>query len=194
MEGHIAEAIVGAPLHYSVRQKNGNHMIKFFRKFKGDGAALPPRPTNKAVALAWLGGSIAIAAVAALTDSLSVMLVLGSFGASCVLIFGYPDVPFSQPRNVIAGHVISSLVGLVFLTVFGPHWWAIALSVGTAIALMMLTRTVHPPAGSNPVIVFLTQPTWGFLLFPTLVGALILVAVALVYNNATRDSKYPKYW
>ncbi len=169
-------------------------MIAFLRKFKGDGAPLPPQPTNKAVALAWLGGVLAIATVAALTDSLSVVLVLGSFGASCVLIFGYPDVPFSQPRNVIAGHVISSLVGLVFLTVFDPHWWAVALSVGTAIAIMMLTRTVHPPAGSNPVIVFLTQPTWGFLLFPTLVGALVLVAVALVYNNATRDAKYPKYW
>ena len=169
-------------------------MIAFLRKFKGDGAPLPPQPTNKAVALAWLGVSLAIAAIAALTDSLSVVLVLGSFGASCVLIFGYPDVPFSQPRNVIVGHVISSLVGLVFLTAFGSHWWAVALAVGTAIALMMLTRTVHPPAGSNPVIVFLTHPAWGFLLFPTLVGALVLVAVALFYNNATRDAKYPKYW
>jgi CBS-domain-containing membrane protein len=169
-------------------------MIAFLRKFKGDGAPLPPQPTNKAVALAWLGVSLAIATIAALTDSLSVVLVLGSFGASCVLIFGYPDVPFSQPRNVIVGHVISSLVGLVFLTAFGSHWWAVALAVGTAIALMMLTRTVHPPAGSNPVIVFLTHPAWGFLLFPTLVGALVLVAVALFYNNATRDAKYPKYW
>jgi len=168
--------------------------MSFLDKLKGDGAQLPPKPTNKAVALAWLGGVLAIAAVAALTDFLSVALVFGPFGASCVLIFGYPDVPFSQPRNVIAGHVISSLVGLVFLTVFGPHWWAVALSLGTAIALMMLTRTVHPPAGSNPVIVFLAQPTWDFLLFPTLVGALVLVAVALVYNNATRDAKYPKYW
>ena len=166
----------------------------FLDKLKGDGAQLPPRPTNKTVALAWLGGVLAIAAVATLTDFLSVALVLGSFGASCVLVFGYPDVPFSQPRNVVAGHVISSLVGLVFLAIFGPHWWVVALAVGTAIALMMLTRTVHPPAGSNPVIVFLTQPAWGFLLFPTLVGALVLVAVALVYNNATRDAKYPKYW
>jgi CBS-domain-containing membrane protein len=169
-------------------------MITFLRKLKGDGASLPPQPTNKAVALAWLGGFLAIAAVAVLADSLSIALVLGSFGASCVLMFGYPDVPFSQPRNVICGHVISSLVGLVFLTVFGPHWWAVALAVGTAIALMMFTRTVHPPAGSNPVIVFLLQPAWGFLLFPTLVGAIVLVAVALVYNNATRDAKYPKYW
>ena len=168
--------------------------MSFLDKLKGDGASLPPQPAFKVVALAWLGGFLAIAAVAALTDFLSVALVLGSFGASCVLVFGYPDVPFSQPRNVVAGHVISSLVGLVFLVAFGPHWWAVALAVGTAIALMMLTRTVHPPAGSNPVIVFLTQPSWGFLLFPTLVGALVLVAVALIYNNATRDAKYPKYW
>ena len=168
--------------------------MSFLSKLKGDNAPLPPKPSTKAVALAWLGGFLAIAAVASLNDFLSVALVLGSFGASCVLVFGYPDVPFSQPRNVVAGHFISSLVGLVFLFSFGPHWWSVALAVGTAIALMMLTRTVHPPAGSNPVIVFLMQPSWGFLLFPTLVGALVLVAVALVYNNATRDAKYPKYW
>jgi CBS-domain-containing membrane protein len=168
--------------------------MSFLSKLKGDNAPLPPKPSTKAVALAWLGGFLAIAAVASLNDFLSVALVLGSFGASCVLVFGYPDVPFSQPRNVVAGHFISSLVGLVVLFAFGPHWWSVALAVGTAIALMMLTRTVHPPAGSNPVIVFLMQPSWGFLLFPTLVGALVLVAVALVYNNATRDAKYPKYW
>ena len=168
--------------------------MKMLEKLKGDGAALPPQPATKAVALAWLGGFLAIGAVAALTDVLSVALVLGSFGASCVLVFGYPDVPFSQPRNVIAGHFLSSLVGLAFLTTFGPHWWSVAMAVGTAIALMMVTRTVHPPAGSNPVIVFLGLPGWGFLLFPTLVGALVVVAVALVYNNATRTQRYPKYW
>jgi CBS-domain-containing membrane protein len=168
--------------------------MAFLDKIKGDGAPLPPRASTKAIALAWLGGFLAIAAVAYLTNILSVALVLGSFGASCVLVFGYPDVPFSQPRNVVFGHLISSLVGLVFVHLCGPHWWSVALAVGTAIALMMLTRTVHPPAGSNPVIVFLTQPAWSFLLFPTLVGALVLVAVAVVYNNATRTTRYPKYW
>jgi CBS-domain-containing membrane protein len=62
------------------------------------------------------------------------------------------------------GHFLSSLIGLVFLTVFGPHWWSVAPAVGTAIAVMMLTRTVHPPA------------------------------VALIYNNVTREAAYPKYW
>lgn len=169
-------------------------MSAFLDKIRGDGAALPPRASARSIALAGLGGIIAIAAIAALADSLSIMLVLGSFGASCVLVFGYPDVPFSQPRNVIAGHVISSLAGLAFLAAFGPHWWTVAFAEGAAIVLMMLTRTVHPPAGSNPVIVYLAQPAWGFLLFPTLAGAIVLVGVALVYNNATRAARYPKYW
>lgn len=164
------------------------------QKLKGDGAALPPLPSGKSVLLAWSGGSTAIALVAILTDLMAIPWLLGSFGASCVLMFGFPDAAFSQPRNVIAGHFISSLVGVVFLTIFGPHWWAVAMAVGTSIAIMMLTRTVHPPAGSNPVIVFLTQPGWSFVLFPTLVGSLALVAITLIFNNVTRDSRYPKYW
>lgn len=70
----------------------------------------------------------------------------------------------------------------------------VCLSVDFYDRYTRLTRTVHPPSGSNPVIVFLTQPTWGFLLLPTLVGALVLVIVALVYNNASRDTRYLKYW
>lgn len=169
-------------------------MPPFISKFRGDSAALPPQPSNKSIAIAWLGGVLAIAAVACLTDAMSAMLVLGSFGASCVLVFGYPDVPFSQPRNVVVGHVLSSAIGLLALQLFGPSWWAMAIAVGTAIAMMMVTRTVHPPAGSNPVIVFLAQPSWNFLLFPTLAGALVIVIVALLYNNATRSTRYPKYW
>lgn len=166
-----------------------------FNKMRGEGSsALPPLPSYKNVALAWLGGVLAIAGIAGLGEQLSLSLILGSFGASCVLVFGFPDVPFSQPRNVIAGHFLSSLIGLLFLAVFGPHWWSLALAVGTAIAAMMLTRTVHPPAGSNPVIVFLAQPAWSFLWFPTLSGALLLVVIALLYNNLARPIHYPKYW
>jgi CBS-domain-containing membrane protein len=168
--------------------------MNLLTKFRGDSAALPPRAPGKAVSLAFLGGFLAIAIIALLAQSLHVALVLGSFGASCVLVFGYPDVPFSQPRNVIAGHVLSTLIGLAFVYFCGPQWWSVALAVGTAIAGMMLTRTVHPPAGSNPVIVFLMQPGWEFALFPTLTGAVILVLVALFYHNLTRESRWPKYW
>jgi CBS-domain-containing membrane protein len=168
--------------------------MNLLTKFRGDSAALPPRAPSKAVALAFVGGFLAIAVIALLAQSLHVALVLGSFGASCVLVFGYPDVPFSQPRNVIVGHVLSTVIGLAFVHFCGPHWWSVALAVGSAIAVMMLTRTVHPPAGSNPVIVFLMQPGWEFALFPTLSGAVILVLVALFYHNLTRESRWPKYW
>ncbi len=168
--------------------------MNLLTKFRGDSAALPPRASAKAVTLAFVGGFLAIAVIALLAQSLHVALVLGSFGASCVLVFGYPDVPFSQPRNVIVGHVLSTVIGLAFVYFCGPQWWSVALAVGIAIAGMMLTRTVHPPAGSNPVIVFLMQPGWDFALFPTLTGAVILVLVALFFHNLTRESRWPKYW
>lgn len=169
-------------------------MSRLLRKLRGEAGALPPRAGWRQIALAWLGGVLAIACVASTAGWLSLSLLLGSFGASCVLVFGFPDLPFSQPRNLVGGHVLSSLVGLVLLQACGPQWWALALAVGTAIALMMATRTVHPPAGSNPVIIFLAQPGWDFLLFPTLGGALLLMLVALLYNNATREARYPRYW
>lgn len=169
-------------------------MLKFLGKLRGDGAAVPPLAPARQIALAWLGGFLAIGSIALSADLLSASLLLGSFGASCVLVFGYPDLPFSQPRNVLLGHVLSSLVGLLCLHLLGPSVWSLAIAAGSAIALMMLTRSVHPPAGSNPVIIFLTLPGWDFLLFPTLSGALILVLVALLYNNATRAGRYPKYW
>lgn len=146
------------------------------------------------MALGFLGGFLAIAVIVLLAQGLHVALVLGSFGASCVLVFGYPDVPFSQPRNVVLGHLVSTLVGLAFLHLCGPVWWSVSLAVGSAIALMMLARIVHPPAGSNPVIVFLLQPGWDFAIFPTLTGAVLLVAVALGFHNLTREARWPKYW
>lgn len=167
---------------------------QWLTKFRGGELAVPPMPTARAVLLAGLGGVVAISLLAGLSAWLSTPLVLGSFGATCVLVFAYPDVPFSQPRNIICGHVLSSLIGLAFLTVFGPHWWAAGLAAGTAIVAMMLTRTVHPPAGSNPVIVFLAQPGWGFLLYPTLLGAVLITLLAACYHNATREANYPKYW
>lgn len=168
-------------------------MNTFFSKMRG-GAECPPRPSFRHITISWLGGFLAIGAVAYLATVSHSPLVLGSFGATCVLVFGFPESPFSQPRNVIAGHFWSSLVGLVFLTLLGAHWWSMALAAGTAIAIMQLTRTVHPPAGSNPVIVMLTAPTWEFLLTPTLLGALILVMVAVLFNNIPKERAYPKYW
>lgn len=107
------------------------------------------------------------------------------------MVFGFPDASFSQPRNVLLGHFLSSFIGLACLTLFGATWWSVAIAVGTAISVMMLTRTTHPPAGSNPVIIYLTKPTWSFLVFPTVFGAIVLICVALLYNHFTRKQITP---
>lgn len=138
------------------------------------------------IVLAGLGSSLAIATVAVLGKYAGQPLMLGSFGASCVLLFGFPGAAFSQLRNLIIGHVLCALIGLCFLKFAGPEWWSMALAVGVALAVMLSTRTVHPPAGSNPVIIFLTQPDWQFLLFPTLVGAIGLFFCARLFQAVAR--------
>lgn len=153
---------------------------------RNGGKALPPRPSLSSIALAWLGSSLAIASIAVLSQLSGQPWILGSFGASCVLLFGFPDAVFSQPRNLIVGHVLCSLIGLGFLKFVGPDWWSMTLAGGTALATMLVTRTVPPPAGSNPVIIFLTRPDWSFLLFPTLVGVIFLLFLARLMLKVTR--------
>ena len=163
-------------------------------KLKGQKGTIPPRPAIKHIILTWCGSLLFIALLALTTDWLSISLLLGSLGASCVLVFGYPEAPFSQPRNVLAGHCLSAFIGLLFLHFLGSDWWVLALAVSTSIALMMLLRIVHPPAGSNTIIVFLTSAGWDFLLFPVFSGATLIILFALVYNNIAHKKNYPLYW
>lgn len=144
------------------------------------------RPRAASVLLAGLGTFVALCVVGGLAAASRQAWVLGSFGASCVLLFAFPDGPFSRPRNVIGGHVLASAIGLACLQLLGPGWAGMAAAGGCAAMAMLLTDTVHPPAGSNPVIVYLTQPGWDFLLLPTLAGALVLVVVGWSFRRATR--------
>jgi len=169
-------------------------MTSYLQKFRGQQEVLPPRLPSRKILLAGAGAGLAIGFVGALATYSRQPLVLGSLGASCVFLFGLPEAPFSQPRNVVTGHVLSSLVGLLYLKLFGPHVWALGCALGTAVMLMFATRTVHAPAGSNPVIVFMTQPGWSFLLTPTLLGSVGVVLVALLYNNAVHPGCFPLYW
>jgi len=168
--------------------------MSYFQKFKGMSAPLPPSPPLRQVAYIWLGAFLAAAVITFLAYYTKQPLVLGSFGASIFVLFILPDTPFAQPRNVIGGHFISTLVGLIFLHFISPEWWSMALSLATALSLMQLLRVPHPPAGSNPFIVFLVGANWEFLFTPTLLGAILLVIIALFYNNLSNERHYPKYW
>ncbi len=168
--------------------------MRYFSKFTGQHNSLPPRPALKNIAFVWGGAFLAASVIGFLAWFSHQPLIMGSFGASCFVLFILPQSPFAQPRNVIGGHFTSTLVGLIFFHLVSPDWWSMALALATAIALMQLLNVPHPPAGSNPFIVFLASAEWDFLLMPSLMGAILLVAVALFYNNLAKDRHYPTYW
>lgn len=170
------------------------------------GVVAQPEPTphapapSRAPSYGLRSGAIACAGVFAIIGvlgfasyDLGLLLLLGSFGSTAVMMFSFPELHFSQPRSVVGGHFICTAVGLAALALFGASWWSLAAAAAVSVAVMMWTRTLHPPAGSNPIIVFLAAPKWSFLLFPTLFGALTMVVVAVLYHRGLRRS-YPLYW
>lgn len=165
----------------------------YFSKMRGDISA-PPRPALKHMVWSLLGGAIAIAVIAAMTKATGQPWLMAPFGASCVLAFGLPDAPLAQPRNIVGGHLLSALVGLVCVSLFGADWWSMGLAVGLAIALMQLTGTTHPPAGANPLLAMNGALTWSNLLTPVLAGSVSLVICALLFNNLAAGRRYPRYW
>jgi CBS-domain-containing membrane protein len=141
-----------------------------------------------------IGGLLAITMLGLAGKGIHQMVLIAPFGASCVLLFAAPESPFAQPRNLVGGHLLTASVGLAMLWLFGNGIWSIGLAVGLVIALMELTRTVHPPAGANPIVIMLAGKTaLSFLLAPILLGVLILLVLALFVNNlGTR--RWPLRW
>ncbi|MCW2119488.1 HPP family protein [Flavobacterium sp. 7A] len=131
-----------------------------------------------------------------LPDS-DVLFLIGSFGASSVLIYGIIQSPLAQPRNLIGGHVISAIVG-VTVAKFIPDiiWLTAALSVSLSIILMQLTKTLHPPGGATALIAVtgsshIKSLGYWYVISPVLSGVLILLFVALIVNNVTEHRSYP---
>jgi CBS-domain-containing membrane protein len=144
--------------------------------------------------LAGLGGMLAISLLSVLTIKAGIPALMAPLGASCFLVFAVPGSPFAQPRSVIGGHLISSAVGLTVLSLVGSGAWAMGVAVGLAIIAMQLTRTEHPPAGADPLVVLLIRPDWLFLATPVLIGSIGIVGVALLFNNLRSGANYPRYW
>lgn len=155
---------------------------------------MSPEFTKSQIALAAAGAMIAVSVLSLAADVTQALLVMGSFGASALLLFALPEAPLAQPRSVVGGHLLASVVALGCLSLFGASWWAVGLATGLAVGGMMWTRTLHPPAGSNAIIVFLVKPSWPLLLVSTLTCTLLLIAIAIVYHRATKRHRYPRYW
>jgi len=152
---------------------------------------------------AWLGSSLGIALCAYLSSGYfeprDTALIIGSFGASAVLVYGLPIAPLSQPKNLLGGHLISAVIGVSCYFTLGTGWVAAALAVSLAIVAMMLTDTVHPPGGATALIAIIGgEPVhamgFWYVLAPTGLGAAVLLIIALLVNNLARDRQYPEYW
>jgi CBS-domain-containing membrane protein len=135
-----------------------------------------------------------------LVDKTDLVMIIGSFGASAVLIYGAVRSPLAQPRNLLGGHVISAIIGVTTYQLLNQHLWlAAAIAVATAIAVMHATKTLHPPGGATALIAVIGGEkihNLGYLyaVIPAGLGALIMLVVALLINNIPEDRRYPEFW
>ncbi|KGJ95842.1 HPP family protein [Thalassotalea sp. ND16A] len=133
---------------------------------------------------AGFGASLAIGVLSYFDAELStISLLMAPFGATTVLVFGLPDSPLAQPKNVILGHLITAFIGIFFVEFFGVTPVTLALATGVAVSAMMITKTTHPPAGANPILIMLTGQSWIFLITPVLLGAVVIVLLGKIMKK-----------
>ena len=120
------------------------------------------------------------------------LFIAGSFGSSMVLLFGFPESPFAQPKNVFFGHLVTAIVGVIFVAFIPlPMFINIALAVGVGIFLMILLNVVHPPAGGNPIMVIIGSVSYDYLLSPIIFGCIIIISLAILINKFLLKKNYP---
>ena len=121
------------------------------------------------------------------------IFLIASFGSTMVLLYGYPESPFAQPKNIILGHFLTALIGIVFLNFVPlPIFLNIPIAVGFGVMFMILFKVTHPPAGGNPIIVIIGSVSFDYLLTPVLVGSIIVVMFGVIINKFLFKKEYPK--
>ena len=168
------------------------------------GGTVPPRVRAAEILWSWVGALLGIGAVAWLdsrvTSGTASVWMIGSFGASAVLVYGTVRSPLAQPRNLVGGHVLSAIVGVVICKLLPEQpMLAAPLAVATAIAVMHATRTLHPPGGATALIAVIGGPAirdlgFFYVLVPVAAGAAILLTIAVLVNNLAPQRRYPEYW
>ncbi|MEN8264221.1 MAG: HPP family protein [Nitrospirota bacterium] len=180
-----------------------NMLEEYLNKIKGTTKS-PPMVSLSEIGLSWIGAFLGIAAVAYINYNrlaeTDLVMIIGSFGASAVLIYGAIKSPLAQPRNLIGGHVFSAVIGVVCYQWLNPNMWlASSVAVATAIAFMHATKTLHPPGGATALIAVIGSEKihdLGYLyaIVPVGLGALIMLVVAIIVNNIPKSRRYPEFW
>ena len=121
------------------------------------------------------------------------IFLIASFGSSMVVLYGYPESPFAQPKNIFFGHLLTSLVGMICLyTLPLPSFILIPLAVGLGVGFMILFNVTHPPAGGNPVIIILGSVSYDYLFSPIITGTIIILLFGVIINKYILKKNYPK--
>tara|TARA_Y100001978_G_C23377305_1_gene283810 strand:- start:25 stop:492 length:468 start_codon:yes stop_codon:yes gene_type:complete len=121
------------------------------------------------------------------------IFLIASFGSTMVLLYGYPESPFAQPKNIILGHFLTAFIGVIFLNFIPlPIFINIPLAVGFGVMFMILFKVTHPPAGGNPIIVIIGSVSFDYLLTPVLIGSIIVVMFGVIINKFLFKKVYPK--
>lgn len=177
--------------------------MEYLKKMKGTTKS-PPGVSFSEIVWSWLGAFFGIAAVGMINslyfEGTDLTLVIGSFGASAVLLYGAIRSPLAQPRNLLGGHILSAVIGVASYNVLHDQvWLAASVAIATAIVVMHATKTLHPPGGATALIAVTggksihAMGCW-YVLVPAGLGALILLIVALLVNNIPMSRKYPEFW
>jgi CBS-domain-containing membrane protein len=145
-------------------------------------------------ALAGIGSALAIGVMELLSIAADYPMAAIPFATSIVLVIALPDAAPSRPRALVGGHLVATIVGLIVVNLSGAAAWSAALAVGLAVAAMVLTRTLHPPAGINPLLVVSGHLPWSYLIVPVCAGALLLLLFAYIWHRAVRRDRWPESW
>lgn len=178
-----------------VQPRSGQRWLRRLAEERRRGRAYQPRFGRAQLSVTWLGALLAIGLLSGLSVWSGQPLIAAPLGASTVLLFGYPASPLAQPRNIVLGNLVGSLLSVAAVAWLGQSPAVIALVVGLTILLSQLLRCVHPPAGGLAFLgVALGAGPW-FVVFPVLSGSLLLVLIALAFSRWVKGAlPYPHHW
>lgn len=149
---------------------------------------------NKIALFAGIGAMCCITILSSLTEHHNGHWLMAPFGATMVILFGLPSSPLAQPKNIVMGHILTATIGLIILNLIGFNEWSLGIAVGLSVFAMMITNTIHPPAGANPLVIMLAGEEWSFLIMPVALGAVLIVLIGFVYHRFFSKNQYPIKW